>query len=1043
MRLVRSARLWFKEGTSDKLYEVDLVENDALQSDKRFLVNFRYGRRGSTLREGAKTAEPVDAVAAKKVFDSVVVSKVNEGYRRTDQPAAASQTPPPASGTPAPSEDALDGRGRELLARLAACLRSPWPARDLDRLVWRIGELKLRAAGPTLVELAERIGPAEASYSLVWALARAGQERAAPMLAEIATRTKSALTADLARFALASPLMGAAKDSSPEGEVPDTMARAATDAGALVVALHELGARAPIRVGGAMVALARSAQGDPARHAALAGALRSLPARPPYLIGLRRIFKHAEMADDAALFAVAARAFETARPMYSIRHSGRARPYVPELGLAVNVADIRGRPDTKIGLSDMTLGYLKRRIWRALRKRAEVGDRAFAELAAAYLLGLRPEDMAPPVRQTLWCRDANGRWGREERTTGGLYRNWTASQLLRRNDPLGRARYRSLTFVEASSGGAGSVERPEAFPALWDARPDLALDLAADGAVEPVSRLGVRVLAANPAHLRAADALALMRLLRSADIAAQRLGFAEARDRLAGGVADPALLHALLAADFPDARRLVVARIDREPSLPWSEADLGLAALISPHDDVAESILGWARERRADPLVGVEIARRLADWLLATAPKPEAETQALIRNVRERIAALWAAGDMPIDQPTIERLFAHPAPAVVAAGVDALALSGADVSAMPDERWAALLGSPSTDVQSAALRLFGRLDDAALAGHSPLVVAFATAPATELRRAARPLVVRLAAQDASLAERLARELIDQLFRAAPDDAFATDVVALLREATPAQVSALDPGMLWRLLQARAKGAPLLGSTELPNRPFSTFSVRQIARLGNHPHLAARRWALSAYEADPIRFQHQAEDAVLLVESDWEDAQEFAREYFERWPAEAWTPATLAVVTDSVKPEVLAFARRLLRSRLAPADVAGQLTRLLEHPAQSMHLLVTELLTEDAAASEEAFEKLLPLARIVMLQVHKGRIAKDRMSAFLLKEAMRDRDRASGVAQLFVDLSISGVARDRAAAILALRDVAAVHPHIETPLSRRVAPVRAA
>ena len=48
----------------------------------------------------------------------------------------------------------------------------------------------------------------------------------------------------------------------------------------------------------------------------------------------------------------------------------------------------------------------------------------------------------------------------------------------------------------------------------------------------------------------------------------------------------------------------------------------------------------------------------------------------------------------------------------------------------------------------------------------------------------------------------------------------------------------------------------------------------------------------------------------------------------------------------------------------------------------MHLLVTELLTAQAVESEEAFARLVPLARIVMLQVLTGRTAKDRMAAFL-------------------------------------------------------------
>ena len=41
MRVIEQARLWFREGTSDKVYEVDLVELVAGQ----YVVNFRFGRR--------------------------------------------------------------------------------------------------------------------------------------------------------------------------------------------------------------------------------------------------------------------------------------------------------------------------------------------------------------------------------------------------------------------------------------------------------------------------------------------------------------------------------------------------------------------------------------------------------------------------------------------------------------------------------------------------------------------------------------------------------------------------------------------------------------------------------------------------------------------------------------------------------------------------------------------------------------------------------------------------------------------------------------
>ena len=191
--------------------------------------------------------------------------------------------------------------------------------------------------------------------------------------------------------------------------------------------------------------------------------------------------------------------------------------------------------------------------------------------------------------------------------------------------------------------------------------------------------------------------------------------------------------------------------------------------------------------------------------------------------------------------------------------------------------------------------------------------------------------------------------------------------------------------------------------------------------------------MAAYEDAPDRIRADAAEAVLLVESEWPDTYEFALNYFERWPDETWTPDVLGVVADSTKPKVLAFARAVLRRTLHPGDASAQLMRLLEHPATTMHLLITEVLTAEAAQDDAVFGKLLPLARIVLMQVHKGRVAKDRIGAFLHAEALKNRERAGRIAPLFADLSLSAIERDRTRAVLALRDIGEAFPDLAAAL----------
>src|SRR5579859_5775856 len=67
--------LYYREGSSDKVYQVAIAP-----ADKLFVVNFAYGRRGSTLSTGTKTSSPVDYDAARKIFIKLVSEKKAKGY---------------------------------------------------------------------------------------------------------------------------------------------------------------------------------------------------------------------------------------------------------------------------------------------------------------------------------------------------------------------------------------------------------------------------------------------------------------------------------------------------------------------------------------------------------------------------------------------------------------------------------------------------------------------------------------------------------------------------------------------------------------------------------------------------------------------------------------------------------------------------------------------------------------------------------------------------------------------------------------------------
>ena len=67
--------LYFREGSSDKVYQAAIEPQGEL-----FVVNFAFGRRGSTLSTGTKTQTPVDYGTAKNAYDKLIREKMAKGY---------------------------------------------------------------------------------------------------------------------------------------------------------------------------------------------------------------------------------------------------------------------------------------------------------------------------------------------------------------------------------------------------------------------------------------------------------------------------------------------------------------------------------------------------------------------------------------------------------------------------------------------------------------------------------------------------------------------------------------------------------------------------------------------------------------------------------------------------------------------------------------------------------------------------------------------------------------------------------------------------
>ena len=80
--LIRQTKLWFYEGTSDKVYVAQVIQT----GDGYYEVRGNWGRRGKTMQSQTKGRFATEWQAT-KAYMTLVASKERKGYSVTDRTA--------------------------------------------------------------------------------------------------------------------------------------------------------------------------------------------------------------------------------------------------------------------------------------------------------------------------------------------------------------------------------------------------------------------------------------------------------------------------------------------------------------------------------------------------------------------------------------------------------------------------------------------------------------------------------------------------------------------------------------------------------------------------------------------------------------------------------------------------------------------------------------------------------------------------------------------------------------------------------------------
>jgi predicted DNA-binding WGR domain protein len=1052
MKLVKQTRLEFREGSSDKVYEVDLCE----LSPGSFTVNFRYGRRGSTLKEGSKSARPVSRAEAETAFDELVVSKTKKGYRLSGAPVSERTEP-----SVVPSTDG-HARARAVLKRLGTSSASEAKRWPIERAIWRAGELRLREAVPLIQKHVNAKNPMR-TYCVAWALGLCGDASAIPTLVEF---FKSPVSPDhvrrIAREALLrladeptreefrvdttsglpEPLRSAALGGNPEKFDAAFAEYAAADANAAALLLETL----------------YLIDTPTVRPSALT-TLRTAPFAPPWFRSLRHIFKAAEYRRDAEVFGILAYRMEKERARFRRVWWDERRISIHGDHFISNQLrkDALLGPNPKTAFGAETRNYFRTRVARVLKRLGEIGDPDYVRMAVGVLLPFTDSDGGVAMRSV------HSRW--VARRLVNTESNWdTFAQYLAFNAILrgGSARYELAPSGRAwrckpsyRPGGAEPPDREEAFAHLWDAMPAGLLHLLSESECRPIHQFAVKALRSAHAFVKQLDTDVIVMLLGRPYEETSRFGLELAVARFDPNAPDFELVLALATCPLPEAREQARAWIDAARRTFSANLEFVTCLATCEFDDVRTHARLLLLSTPYAPSEAKELTRRLIARLIALEPLH----RAVAADLASMIAGAFGQQLRTIELSIVLDLLDHPVHEVQEFGGRILLDHEIPAFDLPAEVFGRLVGSTSEAVRGLGLRLFGQLPHERLFEDEPLVGALVASPFADVRAAARQLVRVISPADGGLevarrsfVTRLGARIVELFDGLEPSDGVFDDLAHLLVDDLDEWLLRATIDMARRLVRGSSAAAQYVGgSVFLAHREWATeVQTDELVALGRHDIKSVRDAARTLFEAATDRFAHTSPDGqeqLLLLsrvlDNRWDDARGYWFGVFRStFNADHLTPSVLVSICDSPREDVRALGRELITTHFRDDGGLEYLTRLSEHPSGDMRLFVTNFLERFAAGEPSRIADLRLYFVTVLSSVNTSRIGKDRVLDFLRVEAEKNEESARVVAGILERLSATAAIGDRATAIEAMVGLRRTWPDVPLPIEIRPVAVRA-
>ena len=771
---------------------------------------------------------------------------------------------------------------------------------------------------------------------------------------------------------------------------------------------------------------------------------------------IRHIFKIAEYRRDGEVFGLLGYRFEKEPTQCRVDRWGNiylpTGGYVSKYNYSYDYATYKyerlENPEYKQALQGLaytrvTREYLIRRVWRTLKQLGEDSDPNYVNMAVGVLLQYSDTDAVRAKHSRFGSYNWDTRQYHYREVDWDAYANYIPfNHILFSNSPRYVLMPNSKAWRCREGYKPGEPEpevREEAFPELWEQRPDALLQLLLESNCKPVHQFAVKVLRVCQQFCSEIDIDTVIQLINKLYEATAALGFELARERYNSNHPHLDLVLALANCVYQPGRTQSHQWIEQKREFFLTDNNFIVALITSPYSDtrafarrlLSSSILSDATAR-------VIIGRIIAELLnLSSLRGLEGE---IAQEIAETLLISFTPQLRTLGMGVVLDLLRHPMPEIQELGARILLNHETPAIDLPPELIESLLASPDESIRGIGVRIFGQLPDERLLQRHELLLAMATHELPDMRHAIRPVIRRLATEHPEFVTQLATQLIGVLLRKEQYEGVHSDVLQVLREDLPVWMTGIARETALQLLKAKSSPAQELGGLVLSencDRWTHEFETADIVKLASHEILSVREAARAMFLQilDRIRSNdREMRSAVRLLEAKWDDSREFARQVFNtRFTLEDWTPDVMVSICDSIRDDVRQFGRDLVTRTFQQSYGQDYLLKFSEHPSADMQLFATNYLENYAVDNCDRLRELTPYFITVLCQVNRGRVAKQRVFAFLEKEAQKSESAARVVAEILTRQSLTMAIGDKAVALHTMLKIHQSYPQIPLPI----------